>query len=128
MRAVLTQKDDFNQEYIIAYASQSNNIAEANYTYYEEETLVAIWAITHFRPYLYGQRFTLMTNHQSLGWLMKSDKLIRKLARWILLLQEYDFEVIHRARNTNLDANGLSRNPSPSDKDLIGARWHGNCD
>ena len=28
----------------------------------------------------------------------------------------------------NLDADGLSHNPSSSSKDLIGARWHGDCD
>ena len=59
---------------------------------------------------------------------MESDKLTSKLARWALLLQEYDFEVVHRAGITNMDADGLSRNPSPSDEDLTGARWHGDCD
>jgi hypothetical protein len=40
--AVLTQKDDFGQEYIVAYASQSNNTAEANYSSYKGETLAAM--------------------------------------------------------------------------------------
>ena len=44
------------------------------------------------------------------------------------MLQEYDFEVVHRAGMTNIDVDGLSRNPSPLDEDLIGARWHGDCD
>ena len=59
---------------------------------------------------------------------MESDKLIGKLARWALLLHEYDFEVVHYARIINPNENGLSRNPSPSDEDLTGGRWHGNCD
>ena len=125
---VLTQKDDFGREYVVAYASRSNNTAEANYSSYEGEALAAVWAIAHFRPYLYGQRFTLVTDHQPLRWLMESDKLTDKLARWALLLQEYDFEVVHRAGITNLDADGLSCNPSPSNEDLTGTRWHGDCD
>ena len=56
---------------------------------------------------------------------MESDKLIGKLARWALLFQEYDFEVGHRARITNLDADGFSRNLSPSDEDLTEVRCHG---
>ena len=64
----------------------------------------------------------LGSHHQPLRWLMELNKLTGKLTRWALLLQDYDFEVVHRAGITNLDANGLSRNPSPSDEDLIGAR------
>ena len=92
------------------------------------KTLTTVWDIAHFQPYLYNQLFTLITNHQPLRWLMKSNKFTSKLAMWILLLQDYDFEVIHHARNINLDANGLSCNLSPLDEDLTRARWHGNCD
>jgi len=68
----------------------------------------------YFRSYLYGQQFTLVTNHQLLKWLMESNKLISKLARWALLLQEYDFEVVQWVGITNLDANILSCNLSSS--------------
>ena len=69
-----------------------------------------------------------MTDNQPLKWLMESDKLTGKLAGWALLLQEYDFEVVHKAGVKNLDADGLSRNPSPLQEDLTGARWHGTSD
>jgi len=101
---------------------------ESNYSSYEGEALTAIWAIVHFQPYLYGQYFTLVINHQPLKWLVEFDKLIGKLARWALLLQEYDFEAVHWTSITNLYANGLSCNPSSSKEDLTRARWHGECD
>jgi hypothetical protein len=123
--AVLTRKYEEGNEYVVAYASRSNNSIKSNYSSYEDEALAAVWAIAHFRPYLYGQKFTLVTDHQPLKWLMELDKLTGKLARWVLLLQEYDFEVVHRAGIANLDADGLSRNPSASDEDLTGASWHG---
>jgi hypothetical protein len=125
---VLAQKDDDGREYIIAYASQSNNDAEAKYSSYEGECLAVVWAVAHFHPYLHGQSSTLLTVHQPLKWLMEFDKLTRKLARWALILQEYDFEVVHKAWLQNLDANGLSRNLSLLEEDLIGARWHSTCD
>ena len=69
-----------------------------------------------------------MTDHQPLRWLIELDKHTGKLARWALLLHEYDLDVVHRVGITNLDADRLSRNPSPLDEDLTKAKWHGNCD
>jgi hypothetical protein len=121
---VLTQMDDDGKEFMIAYVSRSNNNAEAQYSSYEGECLAAIWAIVHFRCYLYGNEFLLVTDHQPLKWLMESDKLIGKLAWWALMLMEYDFKVVHRAGLVNMDADGLSHNPIPSQADATGARWH----
>ena len=72
--------------------------------------------------------FILVIDHQPLRWMMRLNKLIGKFCRWALLLHEYNFEVVHYAGITNLDADGLSRNSSPSDEDLTGAKWHGDCD
>jgi hypothetical protein len=116
--------DDDRKEFVIAYASRSNNNAEAQYISYEGECMAAIWAIAHFLCYLYGNEFLLVTNHQPLNWLMESYKLTGKLARWALMLMEYDFKVVHRAGLVNMDADGLSRNPIPSQADATGARWH----
>jgi hypothetical protein len=55
---------------------------------------------------------------------MELDKLTGKLARWALMLMEYDFKVVHRAGLVNMDADSLSRNPISSQADAIGARWH----
>jgi hypothetical protein len=60
---ILGQLDEEGKEYVIAYASRSNNKAESNYFSYEGECLVVIWAIIHFRPYPYGTKFILYTNH-----------------------------------------------------------------
>jgi hypothetical protein len=121
---VLTQMDDDGKEFVIAYASWSNNNAEAQYSSFEGECLATIWAIAHFRCYLYGKEFLLVTYRQSLKWLMESDKLTGKLARWASMLMEYDFKVVHREGLVNMDADGLSRNLVPSQADAIGARWH----
>ena len=66
LEAILAQQHDVGREYVIAFAYKSNNNAESNYSSYEGEVLAAVWAITYFRPYLYGQRFTLVTDHQPL--------------------------------------------------------------
>jgi hypothetical protein len=70
----------------VAYASRSNNATKSCYSWYEGECLATVWAVAHFRCYLFGTQFTLVTDHQPFKWLMEFDKLIRKLARWALIL------------------------------------------
>jgi len=60
---ILDQLDEEGKEYVITYASRSNNKAKNNYSSYEGECLVVVWAVIHFRPYLYGTKFNLYTNH-----------------------------------------------------------------
>jgi hypothetical protein len=50
----------------VAYASRSNNATESCYSSYEGECLATVWAVAHFRCYLFGTQFTLVTDHQLL--------------------------------------------------------------
>jgi hypothetical protein len=98
---MLTQLDDDGQEFVVAYASQSNNKMEAKYNSYEGECLVVVWVVSSFRCYIYGSPFTLIIDHQSLKFLMESNQLMGKLARWTFILQEYDFDIIHKLSRVN---------------------------
>jgi hypothetical protein len=71
---VLTQCDDERKEFVVAYANRSNNATESCYSSYEGECLATVWAVAHFRCYLFGTQFTFVTDHQPLEWLMESDK------------------------------------------------------
>lgn len=44
---------------------------------------------------------------------------------WALILQEYNFDIVHRAGRVNWDANGLNKNPSTNKEDTTKAHWHG---
>ncbi len=86
INVIIGQLDEEGKEYVIAYASQSNNKVENNYSSYKEECLVILWVVIHFRPYLYGTKFTLYTDHQPIKWLMTNNKLTSKLACWVFIL------------------------------------------
>ena len=56
-----------------------------------------VWSVKQFRQYLLGHRFTLITDHQPLKWLKTIKDPAPKFARWVMTLQEYDFDVEYRA-------------------------------
>ena len=96
---------------VIAYNGRGLNQAEKNYSTTEREALALVEGIKKFQPYLFGCKFTVITDHSSLRWLMDVKDATGLFARWSLLLQQYDFEVIHRPGKVHSNADSLSRRP-----------------
>jgi len=109
--AVLTQHFE-DGERVIAYASRTLNGAEKNYSATELECLAVVWGIRHFRGYLEGYEFTVITDHQALRWLQKLESPTGRLGRWMLELQQYSFDVKYRRGRLNRVADALSRLPA----------------
>lgn len=106
--AVLTQEHD-GEEKVICYLSRSLNKAERRYSTTEKECLAVLFAIEKLRPYIEGTRFTVVTDHYCLKWLHKIKDPVGRIARWAIRLQQYDFDVVHRAGKNNVVPDALSR-------------------
>lgn len=105
--AVLSQKQE-GLERPIAFASRTLNNTETKYCTTEKEALAIMWAINKFRPYLVGNKFTLITDHKPLIYIKNSKKNL-KLINWSLELENYDYDVAYRPGKTNVVADALSR-------------------
>lgn len=93
----------------VAFASRTLNEAETRYSTIEKEMLAIIWAVKHFRPYLYGKKFTIYTDHRPLAWLKTMDEPNSKITRWKLRLSEFDYDVVYKNGKQNSNADALSR-------------------
>jgi len=79
--AVLAQQLQNDRETVIRYTSRVLSAAEKNYNTTEKECLAVIWATSYFQKFLYGQKFTIVMNHQALKILNMDKQLKGRLAR-----------------------------------------------
>jgi hypothetical protein len=124
---VLLQKDENGVARVVAFGSRSCNKAESRYSSFEGELLAAVYFVRLWRQYLWGERFVLEGDHQPLKWILTNTKLTGKLARWALMLSEFDFEVVHRPVVDN-EMDCLSRYPQEGKRDCSGVRHEGDLD
>ena len=68
-----------------------------------------IYSVNKFRHYLLGKHFVFYTDHQALLYLLNKPVLTGKYARWMLLLQEFEFTVKHTPGREHAMADFLSR-------------------
>lgn len=115
--AVLLQKVN-KEKHPIAYYSKRTIDAETRYHSYELETLAVVNAIKHFRQYLVGRKFLVVTDCNSLKAASLKKDLTPRVYRWWAFLQSFDFEIEYRAGERMKHADFLSRNPVPEDKVL----------
>ena len=107
--ATLGQLDDNGKEYVIAYASRLLKAAELNYGITRKECLAVVWAIKKFHVYIYGTRFTVVTDHSALTWLFTAKDLVNACSRWNAFISLYDFNIVHRKGKIHYNADALSR-------------------
>lgn len=108
--AVLYQEEGEERK-VISLISRGLNKAERNYTVSEIEMLSVVFALTKFREYVLGRKITIVTDHKALEFLLTSKLTSNRLTRWILYIQEYDFEIKYRKGSENIIADFLSRHP-----------------
>ncbi|PZC73419.1 hypothetical protein B5X24_HaOG209515 [Helicoverpa armigera] len=100
------------RQHPVAYMSQRTTDAESRYHSYELETLAVVRAVKHFRHYLYGRKFKVITDCNALKASKHKKDLLPRIHRWWAFLQNYEFEVEYRKGERLQHADFFSRNPT----------------
>ncbi|KAL1130401.1 hypothetical protein AAG570_013339 [Ranatra chinensis] len=117
--AVLSQVDS-GGDGPVAYASKKLTPAESRYSAIERELLGVVWAVEHFRPYVWGRQFQIKTDHKPLVWVEGLKETSARITRWKERLASYTFQITHTKGRDNVVADCLSRmvnaidSPSPT--------------
>ena len=118
--AVISHRFPDGTERPIAFASRTLSPAERNYAQLEKEAASLVFGIKKFHQYLYGRRFTLLTDHKPLMAILGPKKGVPSLAaarlqRWAILLSAYTYDMEFKPTAAHGNADGLSRLPLPSE-------------
>ncbi|KAJ1081874.1 hypothetical protein NDU88_002047 [Pleurodeles waltl] len=121
--AVLTQCDDGNKEWVVAFASRSLTPAEEKYSVIERETLACVWALNHFRQFVWGLHVLLRSDHKPLTKVLTTTGLLNaspRLSRMSVKLLDFTSDVQYWPGVKNRVADFLSRMSLPvSDTDEV---------
>ena len=107
---VLSQVQN-NEEKVIAYASRTLNKAQQQYCTTKRELLAVVTFMKHFKHFLLGQKFLIRTDHAPLIWLRNFKEPEGLIARWISIIETYDYEIQYRPGRHHQNADSLFRIP-----------------
>ena len=99
----------------LAYFSKPIAPRHRSLAAYERELIGLVHAVRHWRPYLWGRRFTVKTDHYSLKYLLDQRLATIPQHHWVGKLLGFDFVVEYKPGAQNTVADALSRRDTDCD-------------
>ena len=97
----------------VAFFSRPLNASEIHHASVEKEALAVVEAVRHWRHYLLGRKFNLVTDQKSVVFMFSSENRGKikndKIIRWRLELACYNYNIIHKPGVDNVVPDALSR-------------------
>jgi hypothetical protein len=106
---VLAQPGVGDIDHPLSFASRKLSTTKINYTTTEREGLAMVYALQKFCHYMLGGHFKMFTNHSMMKYLVNKPVLGGRICRWLLLFQEYDFDIVVKLGKMNKGHDHLSR-------------------
>jgi hypothetical protein len=93
MGCVLGQQDETGRkEYAIYYLSKKFTDCESRYSMLEKTCCALAWAAKRLRQYMMNHTTWLISKMDPIKYIFEKPALTRRIARWQMLLSEYDIE------------------------------------
>jgi hypothetical protein len=107
--AWIGQYDSKEQLHPIAFASKKLTASQLNYSVIEKELYAVVWSVQNFYQYVFATEVHLYSDHRPLQWLHTLTQHNQRLARWSLLLQNFNITAHFIKGTSNVVADCLSR-------------------
>ena len=109
----------------IANGSKTLTEAQKRYPQIQKEALFIIFALKKYHQFLYGRPFILVTDHKPLISMFVPNTATpviaaNRLARWSLMLSQYDYTIEYRSTKQHGNADALGRLPVSPDLSIDG--------
>ena len=105
--AILSQKNEKGEEHPCAYGSSLLSDSDAKLSAYHREQKGILWALKHFKAYLFGKHFTLRTDHRPLT--TSATGKLDVLDRIALNIEEFRPFTYEYLKGDNMPADYFSR-------------------
>ncbi len=102
------QQDENGKNCGIVYASRVLSGLESSYSMTHLEALAIVWALRYFRDLVYGYEISVYTDHQAVKDLFREKNLSGRLARWLMVLEDYNPKIEYLPGRANVVADCLS--------------------
>ena len=131
--AVLFHRYKDNTERPIANASKTLTATQKRYPQIQKEALFIIFALKKFHQFLYGRKFILVTDHKPLISILGPNTATpvlaaNRLAKWSLMLSQYNYTIEYRPTKQHGNADALSRLPAGPDLSFDGEEGDNDVD
>ena len=93
----------------VSIFNRSLQNAKLNYSTIDHEFLALTESVKKFRPYIFGCHFTVYSDHKALGSMLTSAPANSRHARYLMTLEEYDFDLQYKPGSKNTAADIISR-------------------
>ena len=111
---ILMQKQNDGTLRPVMYFSRVTSKEETMYHSYELETLAVVESLRRFRVYIVGKHVKVVSDCTAVRATLTKRDILPRIARWWLLIQEYDISVEYRPGDRMKHVDALSRNPVDS--------------